>query len=195
MRTASGQSLPFPATPHLRTALLEALECVGAIATYPPVRWREVSSFAPQIVAGTTETLQTFADGVIRGEWHLRPLDTAVFNLTPLGHDPLTPAQRDKLWRAFHVPIYDLLFDRDEGVLASECEAYEGWHVRHKQLRFDMQTGAVVFRKNGIVPTALTTGLTARGLDSMCACGDDAPLLRGIEAHHNKPLRVRAIGA
>jgi hypothetical protein len=121
-------------------------------------------------------------------------LDTAVFNLTIVGRDPLSAAQREKLWRAFRVPVYEVLFDREAGILASECEAHEGWHVRNLQLRFDLQTGAIVFRKD-IAASPLSTGLTAAGLDGVCPCGDEAALLRAVRAIESRPLRVKAIGA
>jgi hypothetical protein len=164
-------------------------------ATYPEIRWRELSSFAPQVLAGMTEDLENFAYGVFLGAWEAPPLDTAVFNLTVLGHDPITASRREKLWRAFRVPVYELLFDREAGVLASECEAHEGWHVRNKELRFDMQSGAIVFRKNGLGSSPLATGLTAAGLDGVCACGDEAVLLRGVKPAESRPLRVKAVGA
>jgi hypothetical protein len=195
MRASSGRSLPFPAGPHLRTALLGDLEHFDAAATYPEIRWRYLSSFAPQVLAGTTEDLENFADGVFQGAWEAPTLDTAVFNLTTIGYDPLTAAQRDKLWRVFRVPVYEVLFDCDAGVLASECEAHEGWHVRHQQLRFDMHTSAVLYRKNGTFSSPLVTGLTADGLDGICACGDDALLLRGVRTAESKPLKMKAAGA
>lgn len=194
MRASSSQSLPFPAGPALRTALLGNLDCFGAAATYPQIRWRQLPSFAPQVLAGTTKDLEAFAAGVFRREWELPSLDTAVFNLTAVGDSPLTSARRDKLWRAFRVPVYEVLFDREAGVLAAECEAHEGWHVRHRQLRFDMQSGSVLFRKNGAFASPLVTGLTAEGLDGVCACGDEAPLLRGVKALESKPLKM-AVGA
>jgi hypothetical protein len=195
MRASSGRSLPFPAGPHLRTALLGDLDYFDGAAAYPEIRWRSVFSFAPQVLAGTTEDLAAFADGVFHGAWRAPLLDTAVFNLTAVGHEPLTQAQRDKLWRVFRVPVYELLFDREAGVLASECEAHEGWHVRNQQLRFDLQTGAIVFRRNGLAASPLATGLTAAGLDGVCPCGDEAALLRAVRAVESRPLRVIAVGA
>jgi hypothetical protein len=194
MRASSSRSLPFPAAPHLRTALLSDVGCFDAV-TYPEIRWRQLFSFAPQILAGMTQDLQTFADGVFRGMWDVPSLDTAIFNLTAVGRHPLDSPQRDRLWRAFRVPIYEVLFDEDAGLLASECEAHEGWHIRHTQLRFDMQSGAILFRKNGASASPLITGLTADGLDGVCACGDEAPLLRGVRRYQSKPLRVQAVGA
>jgi hypothetical protein len=171
------------------------LEHFDAAATYPEIRWRYLFSFAPQVLAGTTEHLEAFADGVFEGLWQAPALDTAVFNLTTVGHIPITAAQRDKLWRAFRVPVYELLFDGNSGILASECEAHEGWHVRHQQLRFDLKSGAILFRNNGLGSSPLATGLTAAGLDGVCPCGDEAPLLREVRAIESRPLRVKAVGA
>ena len=192
---SSNRSLPFPAAPHLRTALLGNRDSFDAVATYPHIRWREISSFGPQILAGTTADLQAFAAGIFDNAWDAPSLDTAVFNLTTPGQAPLTRAQRDQLWRAFHVPVYEVLFDDMAGVLASECEAHEGWHIRNSQLRFDLAGGAIVIRKNGASGSMLSTGLMADGLDGVCPCGDEAPLLRGVRALESKPVRVRAVVA
>lgn len=194
LKPSSSQPFPFPAAPHLRTALLSDIRCFDSVAIYPPVRWRSLSLFTPQILAGTTDDLQKYAQGIFRGEWD-GPVEIAIFNLTEAGRAPLSPSERDVLWRAFRAPVYEVLFDRHAGLLASECEAHEGWHVRHAQLRFDMRTGAIVFKKNGFASAALDTGLTAAGMDGMCACGDEAPLLRGIAEARSKPVRVRAAGA
>ena len=84
--------------------------------------WRQFL-LLPGNSGGMTQDLQTFADGVFRGEY-VPSLDTALFNLTGVADHPLTLPQRDRLWRAFHVPVYEVLFDEHAGLLASECEAH-----------------------------------------------------------------------
>lgn len=149
---------------------------------FPEGRWREIPSFAPQLLAGELTFLLRLADKVFGQAFEIPSLDTAVFVLTPLGRNPVSAAERDTLWRAFRVPVYELYVDEANTVLASECEAHEGWHLRHARLKFDLQTRQLVFQKHGLAANPLQTGLSADGLDSICACGDDAPLLRHVRS-------------
>jgi hypothetical protein len=171
------------------------LECFDAAAVFPECRWSQVPAFAPEVLAGEAAHLQAFAAEALRHRWKLDSVTVAVFALTCIGQKPLTTPQRESLWRVFRVPSYELLIDRETGLLAAECEAHDGWHVRHRQLRFDLQTGKVLFQKSSPTAVPLSTGLTARGLDSCCACGDEAPVLRGIQLQPARPVRTRAVSA
>ena len=41
----------------------------------------------------------------------------------------LTNADRDQLWRAFRVPVFEQLIGAQGDRLAAECEAHDGLHV------------------------------------------------------------------
>jgi hypothetical protein len=165
------------------------------VAVYAEHRWREVSLYQPNILAAEPPTLAKFAEYVFRGVWETRCIDTAVFALTAVGQQPMTEEQRLLSWRAFRVPVYELLVDGDEGVLAAECEAHEGWHVHHPLLRFDLQTGRIIFQKHGLSASPIPSGLTADGLDGICACGAAAPLLRNVRTQQVEQDRVQAARA
>lgn len=184
------QTLPFPATPRLRSALAGNSGGFKNAVTFPEGRWREIPSFAPQIVAGEPPFLLRLADRVFEGSIVIHSLDVALFVLTRLGKTPVTAAQRNTLWRAFRVPIYELYVDETNTILASECEAHEGWHLRHPRLKFDLKTHQVLFQKHGLAAGPVQTALTADGLDSICPCGDDAPLLRHIRLSAVRKPRV-----
>jgi len=143
-------------------------------------RLSDLFAYEPQILAAPPGTLVRLADYVFHGAWNAASVDTALFALTVLGQTPIAEEQRLLAWRAFRVPLYELLIDLDAGVLAAECEAHEGWHIQHPQLRFDLQAGKIVFQKNGISVVPVCTGLTADGLDGICGCGAAAPLLRNV---------------
>ncbi len=191
----SGRILPFPAVPNLRTALLDEWNCFDAVATFPDGCWSQVSSYAPEVLAGETAQLQSFFEQAIRNAWSLDSVNVAVFAFTVVGQKPITSAQRELLWRAFRVPVYELLVDKEAGVLAAECESHEGWHIRNKQVRFELETGKILFQSGGRTATPLVTGLFARGLDSCCACGDDSPLLRDVQWQTAKLVRSQAVSA
>jgi hypothetical protein len=41
----------------------------------------------------------------------------------------LTAEERDRLWRAFGVPVFEQVVNRSGDLLAAECEAHDGLHV------------------------------------------------------------------
>jgi hypothetical protein len=151
--------------------------------------------YRPNILAAEADTLATFAEYLFRGVGEAPCIDTAVFALTIIGRKPMTEEHRLLSWRAFRVPVYELLIDADEGVLAGECEAHEGWHVYHPQLRFELKTGNIVFQKHGLSASPVPSGLTADGLDGICACGGTTPLLRNVRTQQVEEIRVQAARA
>ena len=57
-------------------------------------------------------------------------VERAVFPLRGASDPFLTGPERDALWTMFQVPIYTLLVDRRGDVVAYECEAQDGLHLR-----------------------------------------------------------------
>jgi hypothetical protein len=66
-----------------------------------------------------------------------------------------TVAERDMLWDAFGLPVFEQVLDGSNQLLAYECDAHEGLHVRRAGLRLSGCFQA----------------------DSLCGCGDPAPRL------------------
>ncbi len=61
--------------------------------------------------------------------------------------------ERDLLWDAFGLPIFEQILDASNHLLAYECEAHDGFHVRRAGLRL-----------SGCFPA-----------HSVCGCGNPAP--------------------
>ncbi len=80
----------------------------------------EAERFNPMAIAGT--------HGQLFGLTAARPTH-ALIALSRLGEPLLTPHQRDDLWSAFHVPVFEQIVAEDGQLLASECEAHDGLHV------------------------------------------------------------------
>jgi hypothetical protein len=47
----------------------------------------------------------------------------------------LTTEQRQRLWRAFRVPIFEQIIGGNGELLAAECEAHDGLHIEAPKLR------------------------------------------------------------
>jgi hypothetical protein len=46
----------------------------------------------------------------------------------------LTIEQRQRLWLAFRVPVFEQLIGKDGALLAAECEAHSGLHIESPKL-------------------------------------------------------------
>jgi hypothetical protein len=116
------------------------------VRVFPHGWCREAEEFAPQAIAATKEQLLQLA--ALRLE-----ISHALIALTKPGEPLLTSAERDQLWRAFSVPVFEQLVNDNGDLLAAECEAHQGLHL-------------------------CVTELSGYALDSdPCPCGSRAPRL------------------
>ncbi len=76
--------------------------------------WRQMEGLLAQKMAPVTHALIVLA----------RPEDRL---LTP--GDLLTTQQRQQLWRAFRVPVFEQIIGERGTLLAAECEAHAGLHI------------------------------------------------------------------
>jgi hypothetical protein len=87
----------------------------------------EAAVFAPEAIAGTREQLLALA--------RTAPEVThALIAVAQPGQPWLTAADRDQLWRAFHVPVFQQLVSESGELLAAECEAHDGLHLHATEL-------------------------------------------------------------
>lgn len=115
----------YPIAPAPRTAVLvNWFDPSGGnlVQTFPGGWTSEAENFSPAAVAGTREQLLALAE--------YRPrLTHALIVLARSGEPLTTAAERDRLWRAFGVPMFEQIIDGDGRLLAGECEAHDGLHV------------------------------------------------------------------
>ncbi len=90
---------------------------------------------------------------------NMETLTHSVIVLARRGQPLLTPEQRQILWRAFHVPVFEQIIGENGAVLAAECEAHAGLHIESN--RFDAAGRAVETAK--------------------CGCGRTTPRLKPAE--------------
>jgi hypothetical protein len=106
-------------TSPLRVAGLQAGNPVQTFAEgWTPA----AAAFAPAALAGTREQLLCLASEPPR-------LTHALIVLARPGEHLIAAAERDRLWRAFGVPIFEQIIAGDGRLLAAECEAHDGLHV------------------------------------------------------------------
>jgi phenylacetate-coenzyme A ligase PaaK-like adenylate-forming protein len=82
---------------------------------------REIAKFRPEILAGTVPVLLRLAES-IRVPWAVVP-----FSGARVGR--VTRRDRDLLWSAYQVPVFEQCLGPDGAVIARECEAHDGMHL------------------------------------------------------------------
>jgi len=194
-RTPDTHQMPFPATPAIRTAVLGNSMCFQGLTTFAEGRWRELSAFGPQALVGSTATMLRAAEMMFRGELPLNTLDCAIFVVTELGMPVLREADREIVWRAFLVPVFELCVDRDGKLIAAECEAHDGWHLVDPTLEFLTEGPELFIRKLRSPGTEMRTGMKAERALAPCCCGSDAPLLQNMRMLERVPAPLLAATA
>jgi hypothetical protein len=91
------------------------------VRTFEEDQFREIEKFKPEILAGTVHVLLRLAEA-------LRvPRAVVAFSGSRLG--PVTNRDRDLLWSAYQVPMFEQSLGPDGRVIARECEAHDGLHL------------------------------------------------------------------
>jgi hypothetical protein len=145
-RPSKGAHFIPPVDPAPRTAILAPGFRETRLVRIFPQGWNgRAKRFNPACIAGPLEQLLSIAqDG-----W---PIEQAVVVFTYAGGTGLSPLDRESLWNAFGVPVFEQYLSPRNRLLATECDAHSGLHV---------VSGCEGFPLEGEV----------------CACGNPAPRL------------------
>jgi hypothetical protein len=112
-----------------------------------PQGWNErVAKFSPASIAGPLERVLRVATAVGR-------VEHSIIVFTYGGGIGLSLADRERLWEAFGVPVFEQYLGPSNELLASECDAHAGLHVVNGYEDLDLE-------------------------HEVCACGNRAPRLR-----------------
>jgi hypothetical protein len=82
-----------------------------------------------QFIEGPLDHLRLLATTrILAGGETEKGLDRVVVH-SRVNEPGLGEADREMLWRAFQLPVYEALYDAEGRLAASECEAHEGLHL------------------------------------------------------------------
>jgi hypothetical protein len=114
----------YPVPPAPPTAVLKPwFRPRGLIRVFPQGWDASAANFAPCAIAGTWPQIENlFAEKI-------PSLTHALIVLSQPDDLLLSAAQRDKLWRAFRVPVFEQIIGEYGTLLAAECEAHDGLHI------------------------------------------------------------------
>jgi len=149
--------LPFAVTPGLRVAQVTAGNPFERGETFPVERWHELQTYRPRVLIGSAADLHQLRERVEQGTADLTSVDDALFVPTVWGDRPISDVSRVMLWQTFGVPVYELFVGKGGTVIASECEAQEGWHIA-QDATFSVTAGELSVSAPG--QSAAHTGLT-----------------------------------
>ena len=118
----------YPVHPAPRTAVLvpwfhESVLTNRPLRVFPHGWSADAAAFAPAAVAGTFEQLNTLAREGISSLTH------SIIVLWRPEQQRMSHADRDGLWSAFRVPVFEQVIGKSGRLLAAECEAHDGLHV------------------------------------------------------------------
>ncbi len=179
-RKKSGRLLPFPVTPRLRVAqITPSCAAFDAVEVFPCEEWSALEAFSPHVLLGTVADLRRVHEFTQRNGFGLASVDRAVFVVTRCGDQPVDDISRVILWQAFGVPVFELFIGLRGVLLASECDAHEGWHVE-PGAHFSTSKGELLVDMPG--RRAIATGLTGALTAEICSCGRTGTRILRVEA-------------
>lgn len=154
-----GPVLVYPIPPAPPTAILvDGFRSSGNTRVFENGWDAEVVRFAPAAIAATPAQLDA-----LRGI-SIPSLRNALIALVRPGEPRLSEEARERLWRAFRVPVFEQHIDDSCRLLAFECEAHDGLHI---------ESSGVGPRPGEILETA------------PCGCGRSTPRLVAPERVEN----------
>lgn len=138
-RSGRRDSFVYPVHPAPRTAVLvswfhENVRANRLLRVFPNGWCAEAEEFAPAAVVGTYGQLSELA---------LAGIPTLTHSLIVLwraGQSRLSETDRERLWRAFRVPLFEQVIGKSGELLAAECEAHDGLHVESPSLPLDNES-------------------------------------------------------
>jgi hypothetical protein len=126
----------YPVQPAPRVAVLEPWFRPPKPQAQPLVRafdhgWcAQAAAYRPAAIAARWPRLESLLHVKIESLTH------AVIVLARVGDDPLTVERRQRLWKAFRVPVFEQIIGVNGVLLAAECEAHAGLHI--ESAKFDL---------------------------------------------------------
>ena len=164
-------SIPRPARPFWCPGFMRTLSRTALCGFFAMDGVSDAAAFAPAAVAGTFEQLSDLARNGIPSLTH------SVIVLWRAGEPRLSEADRDTLWAAFRVPVFEQVIGKSGKRLAAECEAHDGLHVESPALPLEGESvdesPCPCGRKSSAHRGVARRGFRAphRGLRSLSACG------------------------
>ena len=160
---AGKETLHFPLPVPARLAIMDPNFHIAAnMRTFDTGDTGGLIDYAPDALAAPLATALCLADQKLRGLLDLPSLKFAIVvfsSLDPNDGGTLAALNRDLLWKAFGLPVFEQLRGWNGKVIARECEVHNGLHL-------DASSQAAEWE-----------GLSAVVEKAQCECGMETPRL------------------
>ncbi len=180
--------LPAPNAADVKTAQISVYPEFEAAQPFRRERWSELEAFAPGILVGYSFDLERLVEKVKTKELNLPSVDRMIFALTDCGSNPISDVLRDRLWQVLGVPVYELIVAPGCNLLATECEAHDGWHLQDGAHAY-LVRGELVYDAPPVA--GRHTGFTGEVETSPCPCGRPSLRLKNLAPHLPRPYEHR----
>ena len=158
-----------------------------------------LARYEPEMIAGPIDTLRCFAEAVRRGATWIPPLRHSVIAFTGILEGPLRADDRELLWQAFGVPVYEQFFGFGGDLLAAECDAHAGLHLSRDAGYLErLPSGEILvtFLDNPHFPVLrLESGMLAEWHEAPCECGSVEPRLVNLRRKAASRVRESVLAA
>jgi hypothetical protein len=178
--------LRYPANRQIRTAVVGVRIAESDTARMFHPGWIEqIRQFEPEAIAAPVSVLRRLAASAsYKGLRSFPTLTRAVVAFTGAEYGTISTADRNTLWQAFEVPIFEQCLAPDGSLLAWECEAHEGLHTVEENAIVELNSGSQ------LILTSLTdrrhpairviTPLIASFHNGTCGCGKSGQRITGL---------------
>ncbi|MEN6603030.1 MAG: hypothetical protein ABFD86_11505, partial [Bryobacteraceae bacterium] len=154
-RRPEPRDLHYPLeTPPRVAVLAPGFRETRSVRLFPDNWSRELKHFRPNSIAAPAGVLRALALAVRDGRVHMQPLTHAVIVFTGIEHGVLRQPDRDLFWKIFQVPLFEQLRGLGGELLAEECEAHHGLHIRDEDCLLELEPMQSGFE---LVYTSLTS--------------------------------------
>lgn len=170
--TAAGGPAPFRCPlpePPRSTVLAPGFHASAEIAVHANWRQADIPRLAATtLIAAPVELLRGLA------RLHHCEFRFPVVAFTGPCYGLLSESDRDAVWDAFGVPVYEQFLGMRNELLAEDCDVHDGLHILEERVRFDSRHGELLITSlaNLAYPVLrLASGLYGRTEPSACECG------------------------
>lgn len=187
---ADPQPLLFPLASPRRIAVLRGGFTLPSNAReFAAADLAGIRAWEPDALVVPLNATLLLADQELRGQLKLPSLQTALAVVTRIDDAPLAHHHRELLWRAFEVPVFELLLSWDGAIIARECEVHEGLHIDGDAVIPSVRDGELLLThlNDSRTPVVLArTGFAAEIIAEQCHCGSASVRLLNLT-----PVRQR----
>ncbi len=148
----------------------------------------ELARYRPDVIAAPLPTLLELGEAVLHGGANAPEAELGVAPLTGVGRPAIRPAERNLLWLALRMPVFEQFRGPAGELLAWECEAHAGLHIVAGRAEFFRSRGEAEIRMRLTRDSiSVPTGLEGRVETEPCACGREGPRLCGLRTVGQTP--------